>query len=123
MLIRNWRRVLLRAAPFEDSMSTHVKSSRCTDRTMIQTNSISGGLPVKKQDGQKTKTEIVNLMLRDNRVTAGFRTALFDATRREGLSVNEFVLRAAAEKLRASGRDFPGVFSSGDFTKTDIRSA
>lgn len=69
------------------------------------------------------KTEIVNLMLRDNRVTAGFRSALFDATRREGLSVNEFVLRAAAEKLRASGRDFPGVFSSGDFSKTDMRSA
>ncbi|XOK11616.1 hypothetical protein ACI6PO_00510 [Agrobacterium tumefaciens] len=68
------------------------------------------------------RTEIVNLMLRDNRVTAGFRSALFDATRREGLSVNEFVLRAAAEKLRASGRDFPGVFSSGDFGQADMRS-
>lgn len=71
---------------------------------------------------KRSKTKIVNLMLRENRVTAGFRSALFDATQREGLSVNEFVLRAAAEKLRASGRDFPGVFSSGDFNKTDMRS-
>jgi hypothetical protein len=62
----------------------------------------------------KHGTQTVNLMLRDNRVTAGFRAALFDATQREGLSVNEFVLRAAAEKLRASGRDFPGVFGPGD---------
>ncbi|WP_080799564.1 hypothetical protein [Agrobacterium tumefaciens] len=75
------------------------------------------------QDERHAKTEIVNLMLRDNRVTAGFRTALFDATQREGLSVNEFVLRAAAEKLRASGRDFPGVFSSGDFADRNMRSA
>lgn len=72
---------------------------------------------------EQRRTEMVNLMLRDNRVTAGFRAALFDATRREGLSVNEFVLRAAAEKLRASGRDFPGVFSSGDFGNADMRSA
>lgn len=75
------------------------------------------------QNDRNAKTKIVNLMLRDNRVTAGFRTALFDATQREGLSVNEFVLRAAAEKLRASGRDFPGVFSSGDFGNNHTRSA
>lgn len=72
---------------------------------------------------RQPKAEIVNLMLRDNRVTAGFRTALFDATQREGLSVNEFVLRAAAEKLRASGQEFPGVFSSGDFGNANMRSA
>lgn len=64
---------------------------------------------------ERNQTEIVNLMLRDTRVTSGFRTALFDATQREGLSVNEYVLRATAEKLLASGRDFPGVFESGDF--------
>jgi len=71
------------------------------------------------RNDRDAKTEIVNLMLRDNRVTAGFRTALFDATQREGLSVNEYVLHAAAEKLLKSGQDFPGVFNAGDLGKTN----
>lgn len=57
---------------------------------------------------------IVNLMLNGGRVTATFREALFDATAREGLSVNEFCLKATAEKLRASGHQFSGIFTPGD---------
>jgi hypothetical protein len=34
---------------------------------------------------------------------------------RVGLSVNEFVLLATAERLRAEGEAFPGVFREGDF--------
>ncbi|PWE55593.1 hypothetical protein DEM27_15450 [Metarhizobium album] len=56
----------------------------------------------------------VNLMLRGGRVTEGFRENLFDAANREGRSVNEFVLRSAAEKLLRSGRPISGVFDSGD---------
>lgn len=58
----------------------------------------------------------VPIMLNGGRVTVTFRQALFDATAREGVSVNEFCLRAAAEKLRAAGRDFSGVFQPGDLT-------
>lgn len=58
----------------------------------------------------------VPIMLNGGRVTATFREALFDVTAREGISVNEFCLRAAAEKLRASGRQFSGVFHPGDIT-------
>lgn len=54
------------------------------------------------------------IMLNGGRVTATFRAALFDATAREGVSVNEFCLRAAAEKLSASGKRFSGVFTPGD---------
>ncbi|SEH78518.1 hypothetical protein SAMN05216228_1008117 [Rhizobium tibeticum] len=57
---------------------------------------------------------IVNIMLSGGRVTTTFREALFDATAREGLSVNEYCLMAAAEKLRASGHQFSGIFTPGD---------
>ncbi|OOO32837.1 hypothetical protein EFR00_30375 [Rhizobium sophoriradicis] len=62
----------------------------------------------------KSRDPIVPIMLKGGRVTATFREALFDAARREGLSANEFVLQAAAEKLKASGRQFTGVFAPGD---------
>lgn len=62
---------------------------------------------------------IVNLTLNGGRVTATFREALFDATAREGLSVNEFCLQAAAEKLKASGRKFSGIFYPGDLQLRD----
>ncbi|MBB2840198.1 UNVERIFIED_ORG: hypothetical protein GGE64_003965 [Rhizobium etli] len=68
---------------------------------------------VKKRHPGKDPT--VNLMLCGGRVTTTFRQALFDATAREGLSVNEFCLKAAAEKLAASGRHFSGLFRPGDF--------
>lgn len=65
------------------------------------------------------KDPIVNLMLNGGRVTATFREALFDATAREGLSVNEFCLKAAAEKLQASGKHFSGVFRPGDVEREE----
>ena len=52
----------------------------------------------------------VPLMLTGGRVTAAFRASLFDAADRAGVSVNEFVISAAAEKLSRSGASFPGVF-------------
>lgn len=60
------------------------------------------------------KDTTVPLMLNGGRITATFREALFDATAREGVSVNEFCLRAAAEKLKAAGRDISGAFRPGD---------
>jgi hypothetical protein len=63
---------------------------------------------------RRQKDPIVNVMLNGGRVTSGFRAALFAAASRAGVSVNEFVLTAAAEKLRASGSQFSGVFEAGD---------
>lgn len=55
-----------------------------------------------------------NLTLVGARVVKQFRDELFDAADREGVSVNEFVLQAAAEKLIRKGATIPGVFRSGD---------
>lgn len=63
---------------------------------------------------RKQKDPIVNVMLNGGRVTSGFRSALFAAASRAGVSVNEFVLTATAEKLCASGIRFSGVFEPGD---------
>jgi len=41
----------------------------------------------------------VNVMLTGGRVTSSFRQALFLAAGRSGMTVNEFALRAAGEKL------------------------
>ncbi|MBB4505979.1 hypothetical protein [Rhizobium leguminosarum] len=54
------------------------------------------------------------LMLQGARVTSSFRESLFDAANRAGITPNEFVLQAAAEKLAASGRQFSGLFNPGD---------
>lgn len=62
----------------------------------------------------RQKDQIVSIMLTGGRVTAGFRAALFAAAGRAGISVNEFVLTAAAEKLAQAGAEFPGVFQRGD---------
>ncbi len=56
----------------------------------------------------------VPVMLRGATVLEGFRENLFDAANRAGMTVNEFVLQAAAEKLSKAGRQFSGVFSPGD---------
>ena len=45
-----------------------------------------------------------------SRVTAGYRAALFSAANRAGVSVSEYFLRAAGEKLARAGSRFPGVF-------------
>ncbi|WP_246706034.1 hypothetical protein [Rhizobium leguminosarum] len=54
------------------------------------------------------------IMLRGAMVMISFRESLFDAANRAGMTPNEFCLQAAAEKLRASGRQFAGVFAPGD---------
>jgi uncharacterized protein (DUF1778 family) len=59
-------------------------------------------------------TKTVPVMLTGGRVMSTFRDALFAAASREGRSVNEFVLRAAAEKISSGGDRFPGVFAPGD---------
>lgn len=59
---------------------------------------------------------VVALSLTGGRVTKGFRDALFDGAARAGISVNEFVLLAAGEKLTAEGRNFPGVFTAEKLT-------
>lgn len=61
-----------------------------------------------------SRTAIVPIALNGGRVTSGFRAALFAAAARAGTSVNEFVLQAAAEKLRQMGEAIDGVFEPGD---------
>lgn len=56
----------------------------------------------------------VPVALHGARVMETFRETLFDAANRAGMTANEFVLQAAAEKLRASGREFSGLFHPGD---------
>lgn len=62
----------------------------------------------------RNSERLVAVELRGGRVTAGFRAALFAASDRAGLTPNEFALRAAAEKLKAEGAPFEGVFAAGD---------
>ncbi|MAY30408.1 MAG: hypothetical protein CL627_14555 [Aurantimonas sp.] len=62
------------------------------------------------------ESHAVNLFLNGGRVTSGFRSSLFDEANRAGMSVNEFVLTAAAEKLVQRGASFPGVFRKGDLS-------
>lgn len=64
--------------------------------------------------------QIVNVMLNGGRVTSSFRASLFAAAAREGMSVNEFVLTAAAEKLRSAGAPFDGVFAAGDLISKNL---
>lgn len=66
-----------------------------------------------------SENAIVALSLAGGRVTKGFRDALFDGAARAGISVNEFVLLAAGEKLTAQGRDFPGVFTAEKLTSAE----
>ena len=62
----------------------------------------------------KRKDPVVNVMLNGGRVTLSFRDALFAAASRSGMSVNEFVLIAAADALRGAGSEFSGIFQPGD---------
>ena len=57
-----------------------------------------------------------SLLLNGSQVTVGFRKALFEAALRTDLTLNEFVLARAAERLAADGYEFPGVFEAGDLT-------
>lgn len=56
----------------------------------------------------------VPVLLRGAEVMASFRENLFDACNRAGVTPNEFALQAAAEKLKAQGRQFSGIFRKGD---------
>jgi hypothetical protein len=56
----------------------------------------------------------VPVLLRGANVMESFRENLFDAANRAGMSPNEFVIEAAAEKLMRAGRQFSGVFRKGD---------
>lgn len=64
----------------------------------------------------KRREPTVAVSLREARVTSTFRENLFDACQRAGVTPNEFVLQAAAEKLIASGRQFSGLFHPGDIS-------
>ena len=63
---------------------------------------------------------LVPVTLNDNRVTRSFREALFEAADRDGLTASEFALRAAAEKIKATGRQFSGVFRPGDVSREGV---
>ena len=65
----------------------------------------------KKREGRSP------VMLRGASVMTSYRDALFDASNRAGMTPNEFVLQAAAEKLKAAGRDISGVFYPGDLNE------
>lgn len=60
------------------------------------------------------EADLVPITLTGGRVTAGFRSALFAAAGRAGVSVNEYVLSAVGEKLTRAGVQFPGVFCPAD---------
>lgn len=62
----------------------------------------------------RSRSATAQLFLKGARVTCGFRASLFDAANRAGITPNEFVITAAAEKLARSGASFPGIFHAGD---------
>ncbi|MGP4686533.1 hypothetical protein ACSV5K_09230 [Agrobacterium pusense] len=66
------------------------------------------------QTASKPRETTAPIMLRGGRVTGSFKAELMDAAARAGMSANEFVMRAAAEKLQANGRIFSGLFWPGD---------
>lgn len=55
---------------------------------------------------------MVAITLTGGRVAGSFRSALFSAAARAGVSVNEFVLGAAGEKLARTGSRFSSVFGA-----------
>lgn len=62
---------------------------------------------------------VVQIGLNGGRVLDTFRSALFSAAGREGVSVNEFVLRSAGERLQRDGYRFNGVFEIDDLPGED----
>ncbi|RVE97207.1 hypothetical protein CN172_26490 [Sinorhizobium meliloti] len=66
------------------------------------------------QSEHRKAERTVNLMLRGARVTSTFREAVFDASSRCGMSVNEFVLTATAKQLVEDGKELSGIFRPGD---------
>ena len=68
-------------------------------------------------DQFSSKARAAALHLNGARVTSEFRAALFDAANRAGVTPNEYVISAAAEKLARIGAPFPGVFRLGDLPR------
>ena len=62
----------------------------------------------------KHREPIVPMMLNGGRVLKQFRTEVWSAADRAGVSVNEFCLRAVGKALVEAGADIPGVFTPGD---------
>ena len=54
------------------------------------------------------------ILLRGGNVLADFRDALITESNRSGQSMNEVIIRAAAERLAQRGIQFAGVFEPGD---------
>ncbi|MFP5077029.1 hypothetical protein ACLE20_06950 [Rhizobium sp. YIM 134829] len=65
---------------------------------------------------KKARELRVPVLLRGAEVMESFRENLLDAANRAGVSPNEFVFVATAEKLMRSGRHFSGVFRKGDLS-------
>jgi hypothetical protein len=63
---------------------------------------------------------IVQVALKGGGVLDTFRSALFSAARREGVGVNEFVLKSAGERLQRAGYPVTGVFETDDLTGEDL---
>lgn len=57
----------------------------------------------------------VQVLLTSPRVCSAFRDALLAAASAADQTPGEYALQAAADKLRAAGHSFPGVFRAGDF--------
>lgn len=74
---------------------------------------------VAKQPSKRERR--VPVALRGATVMEGFRENLFDAANRSGMTPNEFCLQAAAEKLKATGRSFSGLFAPGDVPAMECR--
>lgn len=62
-----------------------------------------------------------NLLLRGAKVLPEFRDAVFDQANRRGVSVNELILTAAAERLAERGAKFAGLFEPGDVDQVAAR--
>lgn len=60
------------------------------------------------------------LFLNGSRVNAEFRDTLLDAANRAGMSVNEFVITAAAKELARRGVSFPCIFAKGDLDRYSV---
>lgn len=71
------------------------------------------------QAAAKQREPIQPIMLRGGRVTGSFKAELIDAANRAGMSPNEYVLHATAEKLQASGRTISGLFWPGDLKQEE----
>jgi hypothetical protein len=69
-----------------------------------------------KMEAAAFDDHIVQVALKGGGVLDSFRSALFLAARKEGVPVNEFVLKSAGERLQRAGYPVTGVFEMDDLT-------